>query len=430
MTIHELAPWIWRTAFLLLTARWLVELWLAYLNERHVRARGDAVPETLAGVVDETTYHRAVRYTLAKGRFSRWADTYDVLVLALVLFTGVLAWSYDMWQGVANQTVWAQAFYLFLVATILSLLSWPFSWYSQFHLEERFDFNTTTPKLWIIDRIKGLLLSLALGYPLLAVVLVLAEKSGTYWWLWAWLVLVSFQLVMSVLAPVLILPLFNRFTPLPDGELRDRLFDLAKRTDFAARDIFIMDGSRRSKHSNAFFTGLGRYRRIILFDTLVNELTPPELEAVLAHEIGHFRKRHVLVLFGFSSLASLVAFALIGWLAQVGSLALAFGFDPASGALLPTLLLTALLAGTVTFWFSPLMNRLARAFEFQADRFAAQAMGEWESLTEALRKLNRSNLSNFTPHPLYSAVYYSHPALLEREQALRSAGISDRATGR
>lgn len=226
----------------------------------------------------------------------------------------------------------------------------------------------------------------------------------------------GFELLMLVLAPVIIMPLFNKFTALPEGSLRDRLLALAERTGFRARSIQVMDGSKRSRHSNAFFTGFGRFRKIILFDTLVQQLGESELAAVLAHEIGHYKKRHIVKLLLWSAASLLLGFYLLAVLARQEWFCRAFGFEP--GQIAPALLLFGLLSGTVTFWVSPLANWLSRRFEYEADAYAAKVMEEAASLIDALRKLCEKNLSNLTPHPLYSGFYYSHPTLLERERAL------------
>jgi STE24 endopeptidase len=231
--------------------------------------------------------------------------------------------------------------------------------------------------------------------------------------------MLAFQLMMIVLAPVVILPLFNKFTPLPEGSLRERLLKLAERTDFRAQSIQVMDGSKRSRHSNAFFTGFGRFRKIVLFDTLIAQLAEPELEAVLAHEIGHYKKKHIVKMLGWSAMSSLGGFYVIAVLAKQEWFYRAFGFEP--GNLTPALLLFGLLAGPVTFWLSPMLHAWSRRYEYQADAFAAQVMNESRSLIGALRKLTEKNLSNLTPHPVYSAFYYSHPTLLERERALTKA---------
>ncbi|HYK23050.1 MAG TPA: M48 family metallopeptidase, partial [Candidatus Acidoferrum sp.] len=302
----------------------------------------------------------------------------------------------------------------------------PFDWYAQFKIEERFGFNTTSVKMWIVDRLKGLLLAVVFGYPLLVLVLKLIEWTGANWWLWAAAAVVAFQLLVLLIAPAIIMPLFNKFTPLGEGALRERLFALARRTSFPTRSIEVMDGSKRSRHSNAFFTGFGRFRKIVLFDTLIAQLTALELESVLAHEIGHYKKRHVVKMLGVSIAGIVIAFAAIAWLARQPWFYHAFSFEYrvgfAAANVIPAMLLFALLAGTITFWVSPFIHIWSRRFEYDADAFAGATMGEPQSLIQALRKLSEKNLSNLTPHPFYSSFYYSHPTLLERERALQSAG--------
>ena len=401
---------------LLILARWVAQLWLEGLNRRYVVAHAGALPEAFKGVMDEATYAKSVQYTLAKGRLDQVEGTWDSVVLLAVLFSAVLPWGYHAFTQWLGSSAWAMAAFLFATGVALSLPGLPLDWYDQFRLEERFSFNTTTQKLWWMDRLKGLLLGIALGYPLLVLVLKLVEWTGLWWWLWAWGALLGFQLLMLVLAPVLILPLFNKFTPLPEGSLRERLLKLAKRTRFRARSIQVMDGSKRSRHSNAFFTGFGGFRKIVLFDTLIQQLAELELEAVLAHEIGHFKKKHIPKTLLASALGSLAGFWLISLLAQQELFFRSFGFEP--GSIVPALLLFGLLSGVITFWFSPVAHWWSRRYEYQADAFAAEVMHEPRSLIGALSKLNEKNLSNLTPHPLYSGFYYSHPTLLEREHAL------------
>jgi len=400
----------------LILARLAAELWLAALNRRHVLAHAGEIPPAFRETIDEPTYKKSIAYTLAKGRLGNLEDAWSTMVLLVFLFSGVLPRALELFSNGLGQSAWAMAAFLFTVGLALSLPGLPFDWFSQFRLEEQFGFNTTTPKIWWADRLKGLLLAVALGYPLLAFVLKIVEWTGAWWWLWAWAALLAFQCLMLVLAPVLILPLFNKFTPLPEGSLRERLLALAQRTRFRARSIQLMDGSKRSRHSNAFFTGFGRFRKIVLFDTLVQQLAEPELEAVLAHEIGHYQKKHIPKMLAFSAISSLAGFYFIAVLARQEWFYRAFGFAP--GNVAPALLLFGLLAGTVTFWFSPLIYWWSRRYEYQADAFAARVMNEAQSLVGALRKLNEKNLSNLTPHPWYSGFFYSHPTLLEREQAL------------
>src|SRR4030095_7002304 len=243
------------------------------------------------------------------------------------------------------------------------------------------------------------------------------EWTGASWWLWAAAVVIAFQLLVLLIAPAIIMPLFNKFTPLPEGTLRERLFALAQRTDFPTRGIEVMDGSKRSRHPNAFFTGFGRFRKIVLFDTLVAQLAEPELESVLAHEIGHYKKRHVMKLLGVSITSVLIGFAVVAWLARQQSFYRAFGFEYYAGYtaanVVPAMLLFALLAGTISFWFSPVIHIWSRRFEYEADAFASAIMGDAEQLIGALR--------NLTPHPLYSGFSYSPPTLLEREHALKTS---------
>lgn len=400
----------------LILAKWAGRFWLGRINVRNVQAHAQCVPEAFKAIIDQETYAKSVRYTLERSAFSQWETAWDTVITVAVLFSGVLPGIYHWFQGAFGPSTLALAAYLFAVGVLLSLPSIPFDWYDQFRLEERFGFNTSTLKIWWLDRLKGLLLAVVLGYPLLILLLKMTAWTGDFWWIWGWAALFAFQLVMMVLAPVLILPLFNKFTPLAEGSLRERLLELGRRTGFLSQSIQIMDGSRRSRHSNAFFTGFGGFRKIVLFDTLIQQLTEPELEAVLAHEIGHYRKHHIPKLLLWSAFSSLVGFYVISWLARQAWFYQAFGFE--AGSIVPALLLFMLISGTITFWFSPLANLWSRRHEYEADAFAAEAMGEIQSLVGALRKLNEKNLGNLTPHPWFSSFYYSHPTLLEREQAL------------
>lgn len=404
-----------------LAAQWFFE----WLNARHVRAHADEVPEAFRETVDPETYRKSVAYTLERSRFSRIEDGFNAVLIGVILFSGVLPKAFYAFADAAGRSPPAMAAFLFLVGMVLAIAHIPFEWYSQFHIEQRFGFNTTSRRLWWIDRIKAFLLSVVLGVPLLVLILKLVEWTGNAWWLWAWAAMMAFQMLIVLLAPVLILPLFNKFTPLPEGSLRERLLALTERTGFRARAVQVMDGSKRSRHSNAFFTGLGRFRKIVLFDTLVQQLSELELEAVLAHEIGHYKKRHIPKLLAWAAVSSLVGFFVLAWLARQEWFYRAFGFEP--GSIVPALLLFTLLSGAVTFWLSPIASLWSRRYEYQADRFAADAMSEAESLIGALRKLNEKNLANLTPHPVYSGFYYSHPTLLEREEALRVAASAPRA---
>ena len=411
-------------ALVLILARAVAELWLSRLNRRHVCAHTNEVPPAFRRIMDESTYRRSIDYTLAKNRFGNIVNVFDAVVLIAVLFSGLLPWALGKFSASFGTSISAMAGFLFLAGITLSIPGLPFDWYAQFKIEERFGFNTTSMKMWIVDRLKGLLLAVLFGYPLLVLVLKLIEWTGANWWLWATAVVVAFQLLVLLIAPVIIMPLFNKFTPLREGALRERLFALARRTSFPTRSIEVMDGSKRSHHSNAFFTGFGRFRKIVLFDTLIAQLTDLELESVLAHEIGHYKKRHVVKLLGVSIAGIVIAFAAIAWLARQPWFYHAFSFEHRVGFaatnVIPAMLLFALLAGTITFWVSPFIHIWSRRFEYDADAFAGATMGEPQSLIQALRKLSEKNLSNLTPHPFYSSFYYSHPTLLERERALRA----------
>ena len=412
-------------ALVLILSRAIAELWLSRLNQRHVRAHADELPPAFGDIVDERTYRRSVDYTLAESRFGEVVTLFDTVLLMTLLFSGVLPWAFEKFTADFGMSVWAMAGFLFAIGFALSILSLPFAWYAQFKLEERFGFNTTTLKTWVLDRVKGFLLAVLLGFPLLAFVLKLIEWTGPNWWIWAAVLVIAFQLLLMLIAPAVIMPLFNKFTPLPEGStLRERLFALAQRTHFPTRSIEVMDGSKRSHHSNAFFTGFGRFRKIVLFDTLVAQLAEPELESVLSHEIGHYKKRHVLKSLAVSIAGVFVGFAALAWLARQQWFYQGFGFKYHAGLaaanIVPAMLLFALLAGTISFWFSPLVHMWSRRFEYEADAFARATMGDAQPLVQALRKLTEKNLGNLTPHPLYSSFYYSHPTLLERERALRT----------
>ena len=413
-------------ALVLILVRVVAELWLSGLNQRHVRECANELPPVFRGMIDAAMYRRSVDYTLAKGRFGDIVNVFDTVGLIIVIFSGLLPWAFGRFSVSLGTSTLAMAGFLFLTGIALSIPGLPFAWYAQFKIEERFGFNTTTMKTWFLDHIKGLLLTLLLGYPLLVLVLKLIEWTGANWWLWAAAVVIAFQLLLLLIAPAIIMPLFNKFTPLPEGALRQRLFALARRTGFSTRAIDVMDGNKRSRHSNAFFTGFGRFRKIALFDTLIAQLSEPEVESVLAHEIGHYKKRHVIKMLSISIASVFVAFAAIALLARQQWFYHAFGFEHHAGFaaanVVPAILLFALLGGTITFWISPFVHGWSRHFEYEADAFARAAMGETQSLIQALRKLSEKNLSNLTPHPLYSSFYYSHPTLLERERALQVTG--------
>jgi len=402
----------------LIFARLVWESALSLLNIAEVKRRGQNPPQHILEVMDDKTYAKSVEYTLAKERLGLFGGFYETLILLAILFSGFLPWIYSFFWSEAGLSVLWESLYLISTIIIISLPGLPLEYYRQFSLEERFGFNKATVKLWITDKCKGLIISLVIGVPLISLMIFLIHQLGNYWWIWAFAALFLFQLVMMVLYPMLILPWFNKLTPLPDDDLRQRLMNLAERTGFKARTIQVMDGSRRSGHSNAFFTGFGRFRRIVLFDTLVQQLSPEELEAVLAHEIGHYKKGHVPKMLALSAIMSLAGLWILAWLLNSPWFIQAFGFDFEQSGPGPALLLFGLLSGLFTFWLSPLLGLLSRKHEYESDRFAIEYTGS-EPMISALRKLSEKNLSNLTPHPLYSGFYYSHPTLFEREKALK-----------
>ena len=403
----------------LLALKLIGELALDAMNRSEVRRRAPAPPAGALEIMDRETFARSAEYTLAKSRFGSASEVFDTILLAVAVFSGFLPWLYGRTSGwAAEGSVWDDAAFILIAGGLLSLPGLPFDWWEKFRIEEKFGFNKGGAGLWVADKFKGLALTAVIGFPLLWALLALVRFAGAAWWLWGFALLFGFQLLMIVLYPKLILPLFNKLTPLPDGELRSQLMELADRTGFHARTIEVIDGSKRSGHSNAFFTGFGRFRRIVLFDTLLAQLDPEQVKAVLAHEIGHYRLGHIPRMLAVAAASQLAAFAIVGWLVRSDWFNPAFGFR--SGEAGPAFLLFGLLGSAATFWFTPLTNALSRRHEYQADAFARRAMSGPEALIGALRRLAQKNLSNLTPHPVFSAFHYSHPTLLERERALKA----------
>ena len=412
------------TFFLL---EFLVEFTLNEMNLRCVRksCEEQKIPDVFQGKVSQQDYDRSVEYTLAKGCFQRWASVYGALVTLMILFGGVLP-SLDRFSRDAGglfPAVFKAPGILFCFAVVLtfSLLSLPTGLYSTFVLEERFGFNKTTLKLYLADKLKGLLVGLVLGIPFLFGVFYLMEETGPYWWLWAFLFILAFQILMVILYPTLIAPLFNKFAPLKEGELRERILALAGKTGFKTSGIYTMDGSRRSTHSNAYFTGLGRAKRIVLFDTLIEQMTEEQGLAVLAHEIGHYKMKHVRKMLVIQGIFLFAGLYILSFLVGYEPLFRAFALVPSSHA---AFVLFSLISGPFTFYLGPLMNFLSRQHEYEADRFAVRALKDGKPMEEALFNLTVKNLSNLVPHPWYSAYHYSHPTPAERIGAIRQESES------
>lgn len=389
---------------------------LTLLNLAHVRAHAAAVPQPFAGAVDADTYARSVSYTLTRGRFGLLAGSVSSAVLLAIVLTGALG-SIDTLIRLISIHLYLQGI-LFIAA--ISLLFWllalPFSLYSTFSIEQRFGFNKTTPGLYLVDTLKGFAVSTVIGVPVLLGLFWFMDRTGDLWWIWAFGAMTAFQLVMSVLGPLVIAPLFNKFTPLPDGPPKERILTLAQKLGFRTRGIFVVDSSKRSRHSNAYFTGLGRAKRIVLFDTLVQSSEEEEIVSVLAHEIGHEKRNHVKKGLAVSLAFSLVGFFLLSLLLHWLPLYQAFGFREAGYHAL--LVLIAFCSGPFSFFLQPLFSVRSRKYEYEADRFAVQGVGSAASMKSALLRLSKENLSNLAPHPLYSFFHYSHPTLSERLAAL------------
>jgi STE24 endopeptidase len=407
----------------LFALEFIVEFGLNELNLRYVRARWAArkIPDFFQGKIASEEYEKSVRYTIAKGRFQRWAEIYGRMVALTVLFSGLLPWLDRLAQDLSSRFItvmYAQGIiFCFSVALIFSLANLPTNLYATFGLEARFGFNNTTPKLYFIDKLKGLLLGVVIGVPFLFIILWLMDATGSYWWVWAFLFITGFQLLMVIIFPTFIAPLFNKFEPLKEGEFRDRILALAERVDFKTSGIYSMDGSKRSAHSNAYFTGLGKSKRIVLFDTLIEQMTADQGLAVLAHEMGHYKMKHIRRMLVIQTSLLFFALYILSLLLDYQPLFSAFGFgSPSNHA---ALVLFSLLSGPVTFYLAPLMNFLSRKHEYEADRFAAVTLRGGKSMEEALIVLSIKNLANLTPHPWYSAYHYSHPTPVERISAIR-----------
>ena len=401
----------------MLAAKFIAATCLDILNMRSVRAHSGDIPESFKDFMDFDTYRKGISYTLDKTKFGIFESFCGLIFLSLVLALWILPKMFDLGMDAFGVSVFGQAVTLIAMAVVLSLPDLPFELYSQFVIEQEYGFNNSTIKLWIADKFKSLLVGLVLGAPILTLLLWFSESFKQTWWIWGFIAVAIFQILMIIVYPRFIIPLFNKLEDLPDGELKERLFDLADRGGFKARTIQVIDGSKRSSHSNAYFTGFGKFRRIVLFDTLIEQLDTPELEAVLAHEIGHYKKGHIVKIMAMSFAMTFLTFAIMGYLSNSEWFYLGFGFCEASG-FGPVLLMYSLFAGAFTFWLTPIFNIFSRKNEYEADKFAASICGGSENLVSALRKLHKKNLGNLTPHPLYSAFYYSHPTLLERQEAL------------
>jgi STE24 endopeptidase len=395
--------WIFLAA---LAASLLVKLWLSLRHLRHVGANRNQVPAAFAGQIGLEAHQKAADYTVANTRQGRVELMYSSLLLLGWTLGGGLQWLDSTWQQAGWGSIPTGVAVLVSAFMVMALLELPFSLYHTFVIEERFGFNKTTPKLFAADLLKQSLLMLLLGIPLAWAALWLMKESGALWWFYLWLLWAGFSLLMLWLYPTVIAPLFNKFTVLEDSDLQKRIQSLLDRCGFKSKGIYVMDGSRRSGHGNAYFTGMGQNKRIVFFDTLLKSLDADEIEAVLAHELGHFKRRHVTKRIITMMLMSLAGLALLGWLADQT------WFYQGLGVLQPSnhmaLLMFLMVSPVFTFFLQPVSAWFSRKHEFEADDYAASQASALD-LVHALVKLYRENASTLTPDPLYSAFYDSHP---------------------
>ncbi len=393
--------------FLIVVAAGLgLQLWLSVRQAAYVRSHSAAVPEAFSGKISLDQHRTAAEYTLARLAIQRW----DLLLTTLLLLFWTLGGGLDLLDtalsGLGLSSPWHGVALILATIFIGAAIELPLSIWSTFVIEARFGFNRTTPGGFAKDKLLAIVLTLMLGIPLVAIILWLMERAGSYWWFWAWVVWMGFTLFITWAYPVWIAPIFNTFKPLEDSTLRQRLESLLARCGFKSNGMFVMDGSRRSAHGNAYFTGFGANKRIVFFDTLLDGLDVDEIEAVLAHELGHFKRHHITKMLLISSALSLAGLGLLGWLAQQPWFYSGLGVQRTSPEMALVLFMFVLPAFTV--FVGPLMARLSRRHEFEADAFAAQQTDP-SYLISGLVKMYRDNASTLTPDPLYSAFYHSHP---------------------
>ncbi|NIF84055.1 M48 family metallopeptidase [Comamonas sp. Tr-654] len=401
--------------------QWLLRVWLVSRQVRHVATHRGAVPPAFAHRISLSAHQKAADYTLAKAKVSLIDITLSAAVLLCWTLLSGLDWLNRWLLESMGPGLWQQLALLTSFAVISALIELPLSLYQTFRLEQRFGFNQMTPALWLGDLLKSTLVAAIIGLPLAALILWLMGSTGPLWWLWAWGAWTAFNLLLMWIFPSFIAPLFNKFEPLADESLKSRVTRLMERCGFAAKGLFVMDGSRRSAHANAYFTGFGNSKRVVFFDTLLRQLSPGEVEAVLAHELGHFKHKHIskrmVLMFG----VSLLGFALLGWLSQqmwfYTGLGVSVLLGPEMGIAADNnalaLLLFMLAVPVFSFFVTPLMSAMSRRDEFEADAYAMQ-QADGAELASALLKLYEDNASTLTPDPWYVSFYYSHPPAVDR----------------
>lgn len=383
-----------------------VQFWLSRRQSAHVLKHRDQVPAAFTESITLEAHQKAADYTIAKGKLGDIDSVVGLIFLLLLTLGGGISLVFEFWTGFEWSAIMTGIAALGSVFFIMSLFELPTSLYQTFVIEEKFGFNKSTVSQFIKDQFLQLALVAVIGLPLLALILWVMQALGNTWWVWTWAILISFSLLMSWLYPTLIAPLFNKFTPLEDGTLKERINQLLERCGFSSNGIFIMDGSKRSGHGNAYFTGMGNNKRIVFFDTLAESLDDDEMEAVLAHELGHFKRKHVIKMLVASSIMSLISLGILGWLITENWFFTGLGVDVPSNA--AALLLFMLVSPAFTTFMTPISAYFQRKFEFEADDFAAEH-AQASKLISGLVKLYKENASTLTPDPLFSAFHYSHP---------------------
>jgi len=400
----------------------LLKLWLNARQVRHVAQHRGEVPSTFASQISLSDHQKAADYTLAKAKVAQIDILIDAVVLVGWTLMGGLSALNEVVLAYMAPGIWQQVVLVLAFSLVGGLIDLPMSLYQTFVLEQKFGFNKMTWKLWLSDSIKGLALGLVLGVPLIAMVLWLMQAGGVYWWIWTWCALVFWQLFLMAIAPNVIMPLFNQFTPLEDESLKARVNALMQRAGFTAKGFFVMDGSKRSAHSNAFFTGFGSSKRVVFFDTLLKQLTPSEMEAVLAHELGHFKHRHIVKMIATSFVMTFFGLALLGYASQQIWFYTGLGVMPnlTGGNEAVALLLFMLVVPVLTFLFAPISSWRSRVQEYEADAYAVSQTPAAD-LSSALLKLYQDNASTLTPDPWYVKFYYSHPPASLRLARMKNA---------
>lgn len=391
----------------------MLERVLEFLNSKHM---SPVLPDSLKGIYDEKEYSRFQSYKRENGRLDCWSSGVGFGVMIVFLVAGGFGW-YNSWVvSLTDSVVWQTIFFVMGLSVVSTVLDIPFDYYATFRIEDKYGFNKTTRRVYWLDAVKELFLSLVLGGVLLALVVWFYTWAGTYFWLYAWGAVTLFSVFMAMFYSQLIVPLFNKQTPLQEGSLRDKIQDFAEKVGFKLDNIYVIDGSKRSTKANAYFTGLGPKKRVVLYDTLIDELTEEEIVAVLAHEVGHYKKRHTLR----SMVVSVIQMGVLFWLFSLcvnnAALSEALGGDRAYFQL--GLIAFAILYSPVNLILGIGMNVWSRSNEYEADAFAARYY-EGDYLVSGLKKISVKSLSNLTPHPLYEYIYYSHPSLLKRIDAIK-----------